>query len=83
MEYIKPKNTDRRRVEWKVSAQTSAIVKYYAQYTGYSEDEVVDMFLIQLRDDPQFLTWLQKQRRNKRAMEQIYSDTPIKEENIG
>lgn len=83
MEYIQPKNTGKRKVMWHVSTKTSAVVKYYAQYTGYSEDEVADKFLSQLSDDPQFKVWLGKQRRNKRAMEQIYSDTPIKGENIG
>ncbi len=83
MEYIKPKNTGGRKVIWNVSPQTSAVVKYYAQYTGYSEDEVVDMYLLQLRDDPQFQSWLKKQRRNKRAMDQIYGDSVQREENIG
>jgi hypothetical protein len=83
MEYIQPKNTGKRKVSWNVSTNTFAVVKYYAQYTGYSEDEVVDRFLVQLRDDPQFKAWLRKQRRNKRAIAQIYGDSVVKEENIG
>ena len=83
MEYIQPKNTGKRNATWNVSTNTFAVIKYYAQYTGYSEGEVVDMYLVQLRDDPQFKTWLGKQRRNKRAIDQIYGDSVEKEERIG
>lgn len=72
MEYIKPKNLGGHKVKWNISTQTSAVVKYYAEYTGYTEDEIVDMYLMQLRDDPDFKTWLSKKRRNVRAMSQIY-----------
>lgn len=83
MQYIKPKEKLDVKPNWSVSEQTKNIVKHYAQYTGYTEDEVVDMFLKNLRDDPGFIEWLKNKRRNKRAISQIFSDTDEEEENIG
>lgn len=83
MKYIEPKPRLGSKAIWNVSEQTKATVKYYAEYTGYSEDEVVDQFLIQLRDDPNFLEWIQNKRRNKRALAQIFNESPTEEEDIG
>jgi hypothetical protein len=46
MNFIKPKNKNVEKVDWLLSERTRAIVKYYAEYTEYSESEVVDKLLI-------------------------------------
>ena len=75
MEFIKPKPVIQgTKTTWKLSQCTRAVVRYYAEYTGYTEDEIVDQFLYQLCEDPDFKNWLKQKRRNKRALEQIYGD---------
>jgi hypothetical protein len=83
MKYIEPKPRLECKTNWNVSEQTKATVKYYAEYTGFTENEVVEQYLIQLRDDPNFLEWLHNKRRNKRALSQIFNDTHTEEEEIG
>lgn len=79
MEFIKPKPTTQGiKTTWTLSQRTRAVVRYYAEYTGYTEDEVVDQFLYQLCEDPDFQNWLKQKRRNKRALAQIYGDSYVK-----
>jgi hypothetical protein len=66
MDFIKPRNSNRDKVEWLISEQTRTIVKYYAEYTDYSEDEVADMFLKNILKDKEFMDWIDKKRNNKR-----------------
>jgi hypothetical protein len=82
MEFIKPKKTQGRKVNWIVSEHTRAIVKYYAQYTEYSEDEVVDTFLKNLLKDEDFLEWIQKKRFNKRITDQLLINVEEEEEQL-
>jgi len=51
MEFIKPKVINKVNPEWRVSEQTKTIVKYYAEYTDYSESEIIDKFLKNLLKD--------------------------------
>ena len=81
--FLKPKAKLGSKSTWVVSEQTKAIVKYYAQYTGYSEDEVVDKVLSKLKDDPEFINWIKKKRRNKRAISQIFYETDMGEGTVG
>ncbi len=67
MKYIQPK-TDKRKVTFSLSQRTSQILSLYAKYTKYTEDEVVDMFLLNLSEDVKFLEWAQRQRNNKRII---------------
>ena len=83
MNFLEPKPRRESKVIWNLSEQTKATVKYYAEYTGYTKEEVVDKYLIQLRDDPKFLEWLQNKRRNKRALAQIFDETQTEEQDIG
>jgi len=67
-----PKNANKVKVEWRVSEKTKAIVKYYAEYTGYTEDEVVDEFIkVNILNDSNFLKWIYNKRRNKRILSLI------------
>ncbi|MFB7813130.1 hypothetical protein ACFC0X_02995 [Paenibacillus chitinolyticus] len=54
MEFIKPVHVERSNVEWQVTDRTKAIVKYYSEYTGISENEVLDRFLVNILEDPDF-----------------------------
>ncbi|MFC0213801.1 hypothetical protein ACFFK0_15320 [Paenibacillus chartarius] len=81
--FLKPKPRLGSKATWVVSDRAKAIVKYYAQYTGYTEDEVVDQVLSKLKDDPEFIKWIKDKRRNKRAMAQIFSDTEAEESTVG
>lgn len=71
MKFIQPKGKNRKKSTWYVSEQTIAIVKYYAQYTEYTEDEVVDIFLQNILLDEDFMKWVENKRYNKRILEQI------------
>ncbi|KAB2336162.1 hypothetical protein F7731_11730 [Cytobacillus depressus] len=55
LKFIKPKNNNADNVDWIVSERVQAIVKTYVEYTQYSESEVVDLFLLNLLKDKDFL----------------------------
>lgn len=74
MEFIKPKPKIGTKTNWSVSERTKSIVKYYAEYTGYSEDEAVDRFLTNILKDEEFNTWINNKRRKKRIMSQIFPE---------
>ncbi|QST00396.1 hypothetical protein IMZ31_02020 [Pontibacillus sp. ALD_SL1] len=71
MKFIEPKNKNSTKVDWDISVRIRAIVKYYAEYTEYSESEVVDMFLVNILNDEQFLEWIASKRNNKRILKQL------------
>jgi hypothetical protein len=68
MEFIKPIQKPGSKVAWQVSDRTKAIVKYYTEYTGFSENEVVDRFLSNILKDPDFNLWINGKRRKTRIM---------------
>lgn len=72
MQFIKPKDKRGRKVDWIISEQTRSIVRYYAQYTEYSEDEVIDEFLKNILQDEQFMAWINTKRNNKRVVAQVF-----------
>ncbi|MFE4813565.1 hypothetical protein ACFQ9Y_20895 [Peribacillus simplex] len=71
MQFIEPKKKLERRADWRVSEHTRLTVKHYAEYTGYTEDEVVDLFLKNILDDQNFMDWINQKRRNKRIVQQL------------
>lgn len=74
MDFIKPKPNLNTKVSWKVSDHTKEIVKYYSEYTGYTEDECVEMFLKNILLDEHFIGWIHGKRRNKRALSKVLLD---------
>lgn len=70
MKYLSPKCA--AKVNWVLSDQTRAIVEYYAKYSGYSEDEIVDFALKNLLGDPRFANYLRAQRRTKRLVDRVF-----------
>ncbi|MEK5444434.1 hypothetical protein [Fredinandcohnia sp. FSL W7-1320] len=71
MQFIEPKKRLEKKADWRVSEHTKSTVKHYAEYTGYTEDEVVDMFLKNLLEDENFINWITQKRRNKRIVQQL------------
>ncbi|MEK5415442.1 hypothetical protein BSK49_08740 [Paenibacillus odorifer] len=83
MKFIKPKEKTVNKTIWEVSDRTKHTVKFYAEYTGFSEDEVVDTFLLNILDDPDFIAWIQKKRRNTRIAKQLFPEEAVKESASG
>lgn len=71
MEFIKPKEELGKKVDWKISDHSRAIVRYYAEYTHLNENEIVDRFLKNILEDENFLDWIHRKRRNKRMLQQL------------
>lgn len=71
MKFIKPKEELGKKVDWKISEHTRAIVKYYSEYTRLNEEEIVDCFLKNILEDENFLNWIYRKRRNKRMLQQL------------
>jgi hypothetical protein len=67
MEYIKPKKP-KSKVSFTISENTYDILALYAKYTRYTEDEVLDKFLLNLARDKNFIEWIKKQRNRKRMI---------------
>jgi len=88
IDFLNPRNARLSAVDWKVSEQSRAIVKYYAEYTEYTENHVVDMFFKELLKDDKFLEWVKSRRFNKRILNQlllqtlINEDTPVSEDQL-
>nr|WP_221261023.1 hypothetical protein [Anoxybacillus tengchongensis] len=66
-----------------ISERTQAIVKYYAEYTEYSESEVADKFLQNILDDKDFIKWIEQKRNNKRLIKQMEIEDMVKVKSIG
>lgn len=82
MKYIKPKNNKVENVDWVISERVRAIVKTYAEYTEYSESEVVDMFLLNILDDKDFIKWIENKRNNRRIVKQLVIEDLVGEDKI-
>ena len=83
VKFIKPKNTNADKVDWLISEKSQAIVKYYAEYTQYSESEVADKFLQNILDDKDFIKWIEQKRNNKRLIKQMEIEDLVKVKSIG
>lgn len=68
MNFIKPKNLKAEKVDWLVSERVRALVKSYAEYTERSESDVINLFLLNILEDKDFLTWIEKKRNNRRMV---------------
>lgn len=75
MRFIQPKNRKMQKVSWELPDKTIAIVKYYAEYTGYSEEEVLETFLDNILEDPKFIQHIETKRNNKRILKDLEMDS--------
>lgn len=69
--YIKPKNQNLDNVDWVISEHTRNVVAAFAEYSEYTESEVVDKFLKNLLTDAEFIEWIKNKRNNKRLLKQL------------
>ena len=69
--YIKPKNLNAERPDWRISEHTRNIVAAFSEYSEYTESEVVDEFLRNLLTDDDFVNWAKNKRNNKRLLKQL------------
>jgi hypothetical protein len=85
MEFIEPRNINADKVDWLISERVRAIVSYYAEYTEYTESDVVDKLLLNILDDKNFMEWIKAKRNNKRIIKQVNLEHLIeeKEEEVG
>lgn len=83
LKFIEPKQTQSKKVDWKISERSRAIVHYYAQYTEYKEEDVVDEFLRNILRDEKFIQWIKNKRYNKRILSQIFTEEESEEYEIG
>lgn len=83
VEYIKPKNKNADKVNWVISERSRAIVRHYAEFTEYTESEVVDMFLRNILGDKDFLNWIENKRNNKRILKELELEELTEGEKIG
>lgn len=83
MKFIKPKNNNAANVDWVISERVRNIVKHYAEYTEYSESEVVDTILLNLLDDKEFIKWIESRRNNRRIVKQLEIEDLVETNKIG
>jgi hypothetical protein len=83
LKFIKPKNNKAENVDWLISERVRAIVKTYAEYTEYTESEVVDMFLLNILDDKEFIKWIENRRNNRRIVKQLEIEDLVESDKIG
>jgi hypothetical protein len=75
LEFIQPKNKNAKKVDWNISERTRALVSCYAEYSEYTDEEVVDEFLQRnLIKDDHFIEWIKSKRNNKRMLKSIGID---------
>ncbi|MDP4083495.1 MAG: hypothetical protein Q8934_02660 [Bacillota bacterium] len=83
MKFIKPKNNKAENVDWLISERVRNIVKIYAEYTGYTESEVVDTLLLNILGDKDFLKWIENRRNNRRIVKQLEIEHLVELNQIG
>lgn len=71
LKFIEPKNLKTSKVNWSLPQKTIRLVEHYAEYTGYSEEEVVARFLDNLLLDANFKEHIKKKRNNKRILKDL------------
>jgi hypothetical protein len=71
LKFIKPKNQKRRNSDWELTERTLSIVKYYSEYTGYTEEDVLEQFLQNILSDKEFANWIYNKRNNKRILKDL------------
>ncbi len=68
MGVIKPKNKLTNKMNFQISKESAEILKQYAMYTGYGENELIDMILNKLLFDNEFRSWANERRDKKKIL---------------
>jgi DNA primase large subunit len=74
MNFLTPRFKNKEKVEYRISHRTRLIIEYYAKYAGYSEDEVIDIFMENILLDKEFVEWLNKRRSRGKIDEIIFGN---------
>lgn len=68
MDFVKPKMSMKSKKQFELNNRTLSILKYYSKYTKYSESQILDMFLLNILKDDNFIKWVKRQRYNKKIL---------------
>ncbi len=66
MKFIKPKYVNVEPVEYKLSERTRKLVSHYANYTGLTDNQVLEEFLQNILEDDDFIEHIKSMRNNIR-----------------
>lgn len=66
MKPVKPRYTDTVKVEWRIPKKSKQIISLYADYTKYSEEELISKAIGEILEDKSFIEWLKNKRYQKR-----------------
>ena len=66
------KKENKKKVSLELSTRTLAILEHYSKYTQYNQGEILDIFLLNLLEDSDFIEWVNKQRYNKKLLASLY-----------
>ncbi|MDR4888341.1 hypothetical protein RGU12_12425 [Fredinandcohnia sp. QZ13] len=83
MKFIEPRNINADKVDWLISERIRALVSYYAEYTEYTESDVVDQLLHNILEDENFIEWIKNKRNNKRILKHLHLEHLMEEEEVG
>ena len=80
MKPIKPKFSNTVKLDVQISDVSKKILTLYARYTKYTESEIIDRLISEIKeDDVDFVVWLIKQRNKKKINSKILSDVVFEE----
>ena len=71
LKFIEPKNLKTSKVNWSLPQKTIRLVEHYAEYTGYSDEEIVARFLDNLLLDENSKEHIKKKRNNRRILKDL------------
>jgi hypothetical protein len=75
MKPIKPKYTNLIKTEFNISDKSREILKRYAEYTKFSESEIIDQMISEIiNDDPKFVKYLSNKRYDKKIQKVIFQN---------
>lgn len=74
MRVLEPKHRRAEPVDWKISEHSREIVRHFATYSEYPEEEVVDECIKILLKDEGFLDWIERRRYNKTALKKLFPE---------
>lgn len=69
---IKPSNRRAEPVDWRIAEHAREIVKHFAEYAEYPEEEIVERCLQLLLDDEGFQDWVVSRRYTTRLAARLY-----------
>lgn len=71
MNFIKPKYVNVESVEFSLSERTRKLIESYANYTGLTDSQVLEEFLINILDDEDFIAYINSLRSNVRLKREL------------